>query len=195
MNVPQKLKYLCWGVAYSIAFLNFAPSNVMALEINSSDTNQELLNFKIPELPNLGDSSLYLPSTQELFDVKVIIRLSQRKVYVYQQDQEVASFPIAVGKKGWETPKGNFSVISMVESPSWQNPWTGKVIPSGEGNPLGDRWIGFWTDGTNSIGFHGTPGEHLIGQAVSHGCVRMKNKDVRSLFDLVTVGTTVLVQP
>ena len=166
----------------------------LASEVNPNLENQ-LLQFDIPELPALGNPQLYLYNPDEIFDVEVVIRLNKRRVYVYQNDQEIASYPIAVGKKGWETPQGNFSIIQMIENPSWQNPWTGKVIPAGPRNPLGERWIGFWTDGKDTIGFHGTPGEHLIGQAVSHGCVRMKNKDVKALFDLVTMGTRVTVKP
>jgi lipoprotein-anchoring transpeptidase ErfK/SrfK len=58
---------------------------------------------------------------------------------------------------------------------------------------LGERWIGFWTDGQDTIGFHGTPNVKSIGTAASHGCVRMYNQDVRVLFDLVKVGTPVQV--
>jgi hypothetical protein len=67
--------------------------------------------------------------------------------------------------------------------------------PPGPENPLGARWIGFWTDGNNAIGFHGTPHEHLIGQAVSHGCVRMRNTDVIELYERIRVGAQVIVQP
>jgi lipoprotein-anchoring transpeptidase ErfK/SrfK len=82
----------------------------------------------------------------------------------------------------------------MVKDPAWQHPWNGKIFPPGPNNPLGVRWIGFWTDGKNTIGFHGTPNERVMGQAVSHGCVRMRNPDVVALFELVKVGTTVVVE-
>ena len=60
---------------------------------------------------------------------------------------------------------------------------------------MGERWIGFWTDGTNYIGFHGTPNEETVGQAASHGCVRMLNRDVLALFEKVGIGTIVVVEP
>lgn len=126
---------------------------------------------------------------------RLVLKLKERKVYVFKGDKAVVSYPVAVGKKGWETPTGNFKVLQMIRNPSWQNPWTGKVSPPGPKSPLGERWIGFWTDGKNFVGFHGTPGEHLIGQAVSHGCVRMRNKDIKALFEVVTMGTPVIVQP
>lgn len=128
-------------------------------------------------------------------DTRLVIRLGDRRVYVYHRNQLKTSYPIAVGKAGWETPKGNFKVIEMQRNPAWQHPWTGKIIPPGPENPLGARWIGFWTDGKNYIGFHGTPQESLIGQAVSHGCIRMRNKDVLALYTQVGVGTAVTVEP
>jgi len=45
------------------------------------------------------------------------------------------------------------------------------------------------------IYIHGTNSEHLLGQAVSHGCVRLANSDVIELFDLVRVGCKVLITP
>jgi lipoprotein-anchoring transpeptidase ErfK/SrfK len=57
------------------------------------------------------------------------------------------------------------------------------------------RWIGFWTDGTDHIGFHGTPTLSSIGKAASHGCVRMRNEDVVALFEQVQMGTPVVVEP
>ncbi|WP_396134876.1 L,D-transpeptidase, partial [Chamaesiphon sp. OTE_8_metabat_110] len=48
-------------------------------------------------------------------------------------------------------------------------------------------------DGQDVIGFHGTPNVKSIGTAASHGCVRMLNRDVKAMFRLVKVGTTVKV--
>ncbi len=127
--------------------------------------------------------------------VRVVLRLGERRVYVYEGEEEVASYPVAIGKPGWETPTGNFKVIQLVENPQWQNPWTGEVMPAGPNTALGLRWIGFWTDGKDTIGFHGTPTVDSIGYAASHGCVRMYNEDVVNLFQKVQVGTEVVVEP
>ncbi|MFQ3679539.1 MAG: L,D-transpeptidase, partial [Pseudanabaenaceae cyanobacterium] len=68
------------------------------------------------------------------------------------------------------------------------------VIPAGDPeNPLGDRWIGFWTDGKNWSGFHGTPNPRSVGTAASHGCLRMFNEDIRELFGWVSTLTVVEV--
>ncbi|MEH2138172.1 L,D-transpeptidase [Nostoc sp.] len=125
---------------------------------------------------------------------QVVVDLSDRRTYVYAGDEVIASYPIAVGKKGWETPTGSFQVIHMRHYPIWRHPITGKVFQAGTDSPLGDRWIGFWSDGRNEIGFHGTPDIDLVGTAVSHGCLRMRNSDVRMLYEQVSIGTTVLVR-
>ena len=62
-------------------------------------------------------------------------------------------------------------------------------------NPLGERWIGFAHGEGWTIGIHGTPNPELLGQAVSHGCVRMRNEDVVRIYERVQLGTAVTVEP
>jgi L,D-transpeptidase ErfK/SrfK len=126
-------------------------------------------------------------------ETRLLLNLKKRRVFVYQGQKIIASYPVAIGRRGWETPTGQFRVIQMVREPVWEHPFTGQLVPSGKNNPLGARWIGFWTDGENFIGFHGTPQENLIGQAVSHGCVRMRDRDIKALFEKVQIGTSVIV--
>lgn len=146
-----------------------------------------------PNLPPLGDANLFLPVPEKT--IRLVIRLSERRVYVYEQDQVINSYPIAIGRAGWDTPTGKFEVIQMLREPVWEHPFTGELVPPGPDNPLGSRWIGFWTDGTNYIGFHGTPNTETVGQAASHGCIRMYEQDVTALFEIVQMGTSVEVVP
>lgn len=132
-------------------------------------------------------------SSAKSSQTEVVVNLGDRRAYVYKAGEVIASYPIAIGKKGWETPTGSFRVTDMEEYPIWQHPITGKIFPSGADSPLGARWIGFWSDGRNAIGFHGTPDTHLLGSAISHGCIRMRNDDVRLLYQQVSIGTLVSV--
>ncbi|MBD2386527.1 L,D-transpeptidase [Cylindrospermum sp. FACHB-282] len=141
-----------------------------------------------------AEDQLKLSTGMASDQTQVVVVLSDRRVYVYRHNEVIASYPIAVGKKGWETPTGTFEVMHMQHHPIWRHPITGKVFEAGTDSPLGDRWVGFWSDGRNEIGFHGTPDIDLIGAAVSHGCLRMRNADVRSLYDQVSLGTPVLVR-
>ncbi len=126
--------------------------------------------------------------------LRLEIRLSKRQVTLYQGDEKVKTYPIAVGRPGWETPTGSFRVRQKVRNPIWVHPFTGEKVPGKDPeNPLGGYWLGFWTDGKNSIGFHGTPTPLSVGKAASHGCVRMYVKDAAELFEKVNIGTVVKV--
>lgn len=125
---------------------------------------------------------------------RIVVDLSDAKVYNYWGDQVIASYPVAVGQPGWETPIGSFKVQQKLFNPVWQQPITGDLIRTGPDNPLGSRWIGFWSDGRHRIGFHGTNKEQLVGQPVSHGCLRMRNNDIQSLYEQVTLGTPIVVR-
>jgi lipoprotein-anchoring transpeptidase ErfK/SrfK len=140
---------------------------------------------------SLGNSRTATTATRT--ETGLLLNLKKRRVFVYQGQKIIASYPVAIGRRGWETPTGQFRVIQMVREPVWEHPFTGQLVPSGKNNPLGARWIGFWTDGANFIGFHGTPQENLIGRAVSHGCVRMRDQDIKALFEKVKIGTSVIV--
>lgn len=142
---------------------------------------------------------------------ELVLDRSRRLLLVLERGRELRRFPVAVGRPGWETPVGRFRVIERVAEPTWEHPATGQRVPPGPANPLGSRWIGFHRDclgrrgfngrehlvveGCVSAGFHGTPQRESVGQAVSHGCVRLFDEHVRDLFDLVVLGTPVTVLP
>jgi hypothetical protein len=143
---------------------------------------------------------------------QLVLHRSRRQLLLIEGGQLLGRWPVAVGMPGWETPSGQFRVLDKVIEPSWAHPETGAVTPSGsDTNPLGSRWIGFARDctpkkahdgermldirGCTVAGFHGTPHRWTVGHAVSHGCVRLFDEDVRDVFDRVTVGTTVTVLP
>ena len=138
-----------------------------------------------------GVAATTQPPIAEL--VSLTLKLKEKKVYVYKDGKAIANYPVAIGKKGWETPTGEWYVMEKITNPGWTSFKNGSVVSPGKKNPLGERWIGFWTDGKDVIGFHGTPDTKSVGKAVSHGCVRMYDKDVKALFPLVKIGTTVKV--
>lgn len=125
----------------------------------------------------------------------LVVDLSDRRVYLYEGDQIQADYPVAIGKEGWETPTGTFQITHLTENPNWRHPVTGELVPAGSDSPVGTRWIKFWQENRNAIGFHGTNEDEAIGQAVSHGCLRMHNTDIEALFAAVHLGMPVTVQP
>jgi lipoprotein-anchoring transpeptidase ErfK/SrfK len=144
---------------------------------------------------NLFKTTTYYPNDLAAPTAQLNINLSRRQVTLYIGKTKVKSYRIAVGRKGWETPTGIFQVVQKLENPIWIHPLTGKAIPGGHAkNPLGNYWIGFWTNGKNWVGFHGTPNPESVGKAASHGCIRMYNKDIEELYYLVSLGTPVVVE-
>jgi L,D-transpeptidase ErfK/SrfK len=134
----------------------------------------------------------------------VVLSLGERRVYVMRTDdgseRAIESFPVAIGRAGYETPTGRFAVVEKIEDPDWlEFDWDDpshvirRVAPVPT-NPLGRRWIGFASAHGWTIGFHGTPHPELLGRAVSHGCVRMRNSDVMELYRRVAIGTPVIVR-
>lgn len=129
---------------------------------------------------------------------RVVIDLSDRLVYLYpSRDSKIAiaQYDVAIGQDGWETPPGRYLIDGMQTEPAWQHPITHEVVPPGKDNPLGAAWISFLTTEDYSLGLHGTNDESLVGQAVSHGCVRMRNDDVIALYEKVSLGWPLDVQP
>jgi lipoprotein-anchoring transpeptidase ErfK/SrfK len=147
-----------------------------------------------PKVTRVSPATPVLTKAIAAISYRLVVDLSEAKVYSYWGNQLIASYPVAVGQTGWETPTGTFKVLHMQKNPIWKQPITGDLIPAGPNNPLGDRWIGFWSDGRHQIGFHGTNKEQLVGQAVSHGCLRMRNNDIRALYQQVNLGTRVVVR-
>lgn len=125
---------------------------------------------------------------------QLVVDLSDRQVSLYKGNQVQANYTVAIGQEGWETPTGTFTVIEMIKNPPWEHPITKELIRDDPRNPLGSRWISFWTDGNYAIGFHGTNVDSSVGQAVSHGCLRMLNTDIEALYEQVPLGTTVIVR-
>ena len=104
---------------------------------------------------------------------KIVIHLKSKMLYLYRNNKLYKKYSVAIGKPPTPTPKGNFTVINREEKP---------------GVVYGDMWIGI---SAPHIGIHGTDEPWLIGKAVSHGCVRMHNKDAVELAYIVPNGTPV----
>ncbi len=119
---------------------------------------------------------------------KISINLAARSLAVYEGQKRIRLYPIGPGKASTPTPVGYFKVESKDLNPTWTDPTDpGYSIPSGESNPLGYRWM----EVQGNYGIHGTNKPESIGHYVSNGCIRMNEKDVEDVFDLVKVGTPI----
>jgi lipoprotein-anchoring transpeptidase ErfK/SrfK len=141
--------------------------------------------------------SSYIPSSIELPKIEapkplkrhVIVSIPDRKLAVLDDDQVVRTFNVAIGADVSPSPTGQFQIAHRLINPTYYHP--GVVIPPGKDNPLGPRWVGLSQKG---FGIHGTNQPRSIGKAASHGCIRMRNRDVEQLFEMVSVGDTVEIR-
>ena len=116
----------------------------------------------------------------------VLVSIPDRKLAVIESGRVTQIFPTAVGAPQTPSPAGSYRIIQRLADPTWYT--KGKVVPPGKANPLGTRWIGLSAKG---YGIHGTNNPASIGTSASHGCIRMRNRDVEQLFTMVSVGDSV----
>src|SRR5579863_405805 len=119
----------------------------------------------------------------------VLVSIPDRQLAVISDGEVVAKFPVAVGTAESPSPAGEFRIVSRVTNPTYYRP--GTVIPSGRDNPVGTRWIGLSQKG---YGIHGTNVPKSVGHAASHGCIRLRNRDVEQLFTMLQVGDVVQIR-
>ncbi|KJS15576.1 MAG: ErfK/YbiS/YcfS/YnhG family protein [Hoeflea sp. BRH_c9] len=132
----------------------------------------------------------------------IIIDTSERHLYHVLGDGQARRYGVGVGKEGhaWS---GTEKISRKAEWPDWRPPAEmikrvrekeGRVLPvhmaGGPENPLGARALYL---GSTLYRIHGTNQPWTIGQAVSSGCIRMRNEDVTELYERVQVGAKVIV--
>ncbi len=127
----------------------------------------------------------------------IIINTRERLLYLVQGNGRALRYGIGVGRPGF-TWAGSHSVTNMREWPDWRppaemlrrQPNLPRYMPGGPDNPLGARALYL---GSTIYRIHGSNEPWTIGQAVSSGCIRMRNEDVIDLYRRVRVGTRVVV--
>jgi lipoprotein-anchoring transpeptidase ErfK/SrfK len=117
---------------------------------------------------------------------RIVVSIPDRKLAVMEGDRVVRIFDTAVGARNSPSPEGVYKIVSSIEDPTWY--YKGRTVPPGPANPLGTRWLGLSVKG---YGIHGTNVPSSIGKNASHGCIRMRNRDVEQLFKMVAVGDEV----
>ena len=113
---------------------------------------------------------------------------------LYIDGRWLQGFPVGHGKDNC-TPSGDFIVDLVQKKPMWQ-PRDGRapIAYGAEGNPLGERWIGFEDTPTHQgLGIHGTSDPETIGSMGSEGCIRLRNEDVVEFFPWMRLGTRILI--
>jgi lipoprotein-anchoring transpeptidase ErfK/SrfK len=116
----------------------------------------------------------------------VVVSLEDRKMALLEDGKVTKVYTVAVGKPTSPSPSGTFTIARRVKNPTYSH--NGKTVLPGPGNPVGTRWMGLSVKG---YGIHGTNEPKSIGKAASHGCIRMAQKDLEEMYEMVSVGDTV----
>jgi len=114
---------------------------------------------------------------------RIVVSIPDRKLALLKNDRIVKIYDVSVGASASPSPTGEFQIAQRLENPTYYKP--GVVIGPGSSNPLGPRWIGLDVKG---FGIHGTNRPDSIGKNASHGCIRLRNRDIEDLFARVKVG-------
>jgi L,D-transpeptidase catalytic domain len=120
---------------------------------------------------------------------RVTVDLSERNVTVVQGGRKVLSVDAAIGKPETPTPTGRFYVNQRLLASDPTGPWG----PGGVGVSAFSPVLQDWAQG-GPIAIHGTNTPQLIGSAVSNGCVRISNFNLRQLMRLAPEGTPVVIR-
>jgi len=134
---------------------------------------------------------------ESTFGKTIVVDLSERRIRLFKGDKIEKTYPCAIGRAPYYTPKGEWEITQKRFRPTWVNPapngWGADMpasIPPGPSNPLGTRAINLSAPG---IRFHGTNNIGSVGTAASHGCMRMYRSDIEDLFERVEVGMKVYI--
>ena len=162
-----------------------------------------------PWMPGAG-TPIILPTQYVLPNVErkgVILNIATKRLFYFPtpaegEPQQVETYPIGIGRVGWETPLGETTVVSKARDPHWWVPASVRrehakmgnplpsVVPPGPDNPLGHRVLKLEMPGYL---IHGTNMPYGVGMRVSHGCVRLYPENIEVLYDLVDIGEAVTI--
>ena len=112
---------------------------------------------------------------RSIYSIK--INTKSHSLTLFRNNIIYRNYKVAVGKPSTPTPKGIFKIIDLAVNP---------------GGPFGARWLGLNAP-YGDYGIHGTNNPSSIGKSVSNGCIRMFNRDVIELSNIVPIGTIVVI--
>ncbi len=135
----------------------------------------------------------------------IVLNIPEMRLYYYLprskgKPQAVLTYPLGIGREGWNTPYIKTSIIEKKVNPNWYPPESirkehaaagdplPRVVKAGPDNPLGDFAMRL---GHPAYLIHGTNKPYGIGMRVSHGCIRLYPENIKALFAEVPLKTRV----
>ena len=148
---------------------------------------------------SLGQIYLYHKFTRNL---KIVIEKSKYTLNLLDDnDNVIVQYKIGIGKTPGDkqsdgdmrTPEGEFYISKIQNSETWtydfEDDDLGPIVGA-----YGPWFLRLETGKWDGIGIHGTHLPQSIGTRCTHGCIRMKNKDLNDLKQLIHIGILVLIQ-
>jgi len=159
-----------------------------------------------PFVPKPG-SQVVLPTSfivpREATPGTLVVNLSEMRLYyAFATDRlgtaTLVTLPVGIGSEGTDTPPGRYRVVEKEVHPAWhvppsirrERPELPEVVPFGPDDPLGTHALRL---SVRTILIHGTNRPFGVGRRVSHGCIRLYPEDIRTLFQIVPLGTEVAI--
>jgi lipoprotein-anchoring transpeptidase ErfK/SrfK len=144
--------------------------------------------ISIPMRPNgtygwIPASSVDLSPTAS----QIVVTVHARTIDIYRNGKRAWHAVVAVGAPGMETPLGHYYVAARFVP--YHDPFLGVFAVETSAYSRLTEW-----PGGGVVGIHGTDEPQLLGQAVSHGCVRVSNVTARALRRLAPLGTPIWIR-
>jgi lipoprotein-anchoring transpeptidase ErfK/SrfK len=155
------------------------------------DVKEPWVHVYLPMRPN-GASGWIRSSALLLFanPYRIAVDLSANRLRVYDGAEVIMSEHVATGTGGTPTPTGVFYVTMLVEPPDPGGPYG----PYAYGLSAYSEVLFSFGGGEGQVAIHGTNDPSSIGQAVSHGCIRMDNESITKLTKVLPLGTPVRIR-
>lgn len=167
---------------------DYRPQVVLALSQRTDPESgtPSWYRITVPGRPN-GRTGWIPAGAADLQPMRELVHIdrSARTLALWSRGRLVLKTRVAVGRPGMETPLGLFYVTWKVVP---RAPVLGKFAFETSAYSKLSEW-----PGGGIVAIHGTPEPHLLGQAVSHGCVRVANRDILRLRTRVGLGTPIRI--
>jgi lipoprotein-anchoring transpeptidase ErfK/SrfK len=144
---------------------------------------------RLPMLPNgsVGWIRRQALGAYETANTEIVVDRRSLRAILYRNGKMIFSAPVGVGTDAWPTPAGRFTIRS--ELSRYASPFYGPVA---FGTTARSAVLTDWPSG-GFVGIHGTNQPELLPGRVSHGCIRMRNRDIVRLAALLPIGTPLTV--
>jgi lipoprotein-anchoring transpeptidase ErfK/SrfK len=167
---------------------DFRPQEILAVRRALGSNGQVWYRISIPMRPNgtygwIPAASVTLSPTSS----QIVVNVSRRTIDIYRRGKHAWHGKVAVGAPGRETPLGHYYVAARFIP--YHDPFLGVFAVETSAYSKLTEW-----PGGGVVGIHGTDLPQLLGQAVSHGCVRVSNRTAAALKRLAPLGTPIWIK-